>query len=86
MNLADVQTRPLGVDESATDAWQRWQAESRDEPVAKVRRLLQFSGPLVDLRSGTAVNQSLTAGSIIRLLQMTRRSVAFLPADEEATS
>lgn len=81
LSLVDVQSRSLGADESPLQALQAWDTDGEFE-VSKVRRILQASGPLVDLTSGAAVNEKVSASSILKLLQRSRRSLDFLVAGE----
>ncbi len=83
LNLADVQARPLSGGQSPVEAFQDWRQEPTENSVSTVRRIVQMSGPHVDLRSGAAVAGRLNILSLVKLLQQSRRSVEFLPPDSE---
>ncbi len=86
LSLADVRLRPLKNDQSPWETFLAWRAQSGRDSVAKVRRIVQTSGPLVDLQNGSAVNEKLDQGAILRLLKQTRRATGFLSLCQEATS
>ncbi|MCG8650691.1 MAG: AAA family ATPase [Pirellulales bacterium] len=85
MSLADVQIRPVESNQSTLPTLDAWQQKGGHEGVAKVRRIIQVSGPLVDLATGAAISEKASSSSIVKLLRQTRRTVDFLdPAEEPA--
>jgi hypothetical protein len=48
-----------------------------------VRRILQLSGPQIDLLTGAVVHQPLDVDAIVKLLKMARRHIDFLRSNRE---
>ena len=83
LRMADVRLREYGVDEDPQDVMKRWKAEIINQPISTVRRIIHSGGPLVDLRTGAAINESYSRANIEKLLTLSRRDIRFLLDDGE---
>ena len=83
LNLADVRIRGVDEHQPIDRQVERWQREEDREPIAPVRRILQVNGPQIDLQTGTVVNASFSISALVKLLQMSRRTLEFLAQANE---
>lgn len=86
LTMADVRLREIPAGSSADEVVKQWQREAAREPISPVRRIVYGMGPLVDLQTGAAVNETASMTSLRRLLRQSRRSASFLCQPQELTS
>lgn len=80
--LADVKARPVGPGQSQLETLADMESESPLH-VSPVRRILRFSGPLVDLATGLTIHEPPTKESILKLLRGSRQSLDFLTEETD---
>jgi hypothetical protein len=73
-----VRLRELEAGSTAEQVIQQWKLAAAQEPISPVRRIVHGSGPLVDLKTGAAVNETASVDALVRLLQQSRRGGGFL--------
>ena len=84
--MVDVCVRSLAADDDPDEVMKEWKAEIINEPISPIRRILHRNSPLIDLRTGKAVNQKLDLRAISKLIGLARRSISFLSDAEEPSS
>ena len=85
LRMADVRLREMLPAQSVDDVFDSWKQEAIREPISKVRRIVHLSGPLVDLQTGSAVNEA-GIDSLAKLLAQSRRDLRFLVPENEVAS
>ncbi len=86
LNLADVRIRAVDESQPIEEQIESWQHDEARQPIAPVRRILQPDGPQIDLQTGSVVNASFSINAIVKLLNMSRRSLDFLAQANEVMS
>jgi ATP-dependent Clp protease ATP-binding subunit ClpA len=78
LTMADVRLREIAVGENAEQVIADWKRDAALEPISPVRRIVHAAGPLVDLQTGAAVNETGSVASLVKLLGQSRRGAGFL--------
>ena len=86
LTLADVRLREMEQGKTPGELLRTWKRVAAQEPISPVRRIVHGLGPLVDLRTGAAVNEPASVASLLRLLKQTRSGAEFLLEPERVTS
>ncbi len=86
LTMADVRLRNIAAGSATAELIADWKQVAALDPISPVRRIVHSSGPLVDLQTGAAINETASVESLVKLLGQSRRGAGFLLNPGEVTS
>ncbi len=86
LTMADVRLHEIEQGSTPDEVIGQWKRVAAHEPISPVRRIVHGLGPLVDLKTGAAVNETASVGSLVRLLKQSRQGAGFLHRATEVPS